>query len=159
MLVRVTLPDGHHFLTTLSPNPLSYNSVWKGVSRERYLEIDTSFAKQLGITAPNIEVSLCAPFISQDFHTYVYSSHQILLNCVVQYVMVTLGTGASGCYREVALLMSIVSPPSDLNRQFFCDGHRTYRNVVHASNFACALSHSPTMHSIQLVIVLMCVIN
>lgn len=61
MLVRVTLPDGHHFLTTLSPNPLSYNSVWKGVSRERYLEIDTSFAKQLGITAPNIEVGLCAP--------------------------------------------------------------------------------------------------
>ena len=56
MLVRVTLPDGHHFLTTLSPTALSYNSVWKGASRERYLEIDTNFAKQLGITAPYIEV-------------------------------------------------------------------------------------------------------
>ena len=59
MLVRVTLSDGHHFLTTLSPIPLPYNSVWKGVSRERYLEIDTNFAKQLGITAPYIEVGLC----------------------------------------------------------------------------------------------------
>ena len=41
---------------------------------------------------------------------------------------------------------------------FFCDfspisgdGHCTYRNIVRASNFACTLSRSPTMHSIQLV--------
>ena len=56
MLVRVTLPNGHHFLTTLCPSPLSYNSVWRGVARERYIEIDTNFAKQLGITTPDIQV-------------------------------------------------------------------------------------------------------
>ena len=62
MLVRVTLPDGHHFLTTLSPSPLPYSSVWRGTSRDRYLEIDTNFAKQLGITTPDVDVSVIMLF-------------------------------------------------------------------------------------------------
>ena len=51
------------------------------------------------------------------------------------------------------LLASVVSPPSDLNGQFFyvCDGHCTYHNVIHASNFVCALPLAK-MHSIQLVV-------
>lgn len=77
MLVRVTLPDGHHFLTTLSPTPLSYTSVWKGVSRERYLEIDTNFAKQLGIAAPNLEV--CSYVYMQPFKTHDFHMHCIHL--------------------------------------------------------------------------------
>lgn len=75
MLVRVTLPDGHHFLTTVSPTPLSYHFVSKGSSRERYLEIDTNFAKQLGITTPSIEVCVLRPcmiFEMQDFHYSPY---------------------------------------------------------------------------------------
>ena len=52
-----------------------------------------------------------------------------------------------------------MSPPSDLNGQFFyvfiylfiCDRHCTYHNVVHASNFVCTLSRLSTMRSIQLV--------
>ena len=35
---------------------------------------------------------------------------------------------------------------------YLCVPHCTYRNVIHASNFACALSRSPTICSIQLVI-------
>ena len=34
---------------------------------------------------------------------------------------------------------------------YVCDGHCTYCNVICASNFACALSRSPTTCSIQLV--------
>ena len=39
---------------------------------------------------------------------------------------------------------------------FLCDGHCTFCNVIHASNFAYALSRSPTMHSIQLVVLNKC---
>ena len=39
---------------------------------------------------------------------------------------------------------------------FICDGHCRYHNIIHASNFVCALSHSPTMHSIQLVFFTVC---
>ena len=58
-------------------------------------------------------------------------------------------------------MASRVSLPSDLNGQFFyifIDIFVTgtvhtviHVYVIHASNFACALSHSPTMHSIPLV--------
>ena len=57
----------------------------------------------------------------------------------------------------ILILASGASPPSDLNGLFFyiciyvCDGQCTYHNVICASNFACALSRSPTMRSIQLV--------
>ena len=57
-IVRVTLSNERSFLTTLSPTPLSYDLVRKGVSRDRYLEIDTKFAKELGITIPGTEVTV-----------------------------------------------------------------------------------------------------
>ena len=57
-IVRVTLPNERSFLTTLSPSPLSYDRVKKGMSRDRYLEIDTRFAKELGITLPYTEVTV-----------------------------------------------------------------------------------------------------
>ena len=59
MLVRVTLSTRHHFLTTLSPVRLPYSSVWRGVSRDKYIEIDTNFAKQLGISTPNLDTEVC----------------------------------------------------------------------------------------------------
>ena len=49
------------------------------------------------------------------------------------------------------------SPPSDVNSQFFyiiCDRRCTYRNVIRASNLACALSRSPTMHSTSILLCL-----
>ena len=57
-IVRVTLSNERSFLTTLSPTPLSYDLVRKGMPRDRYLEIDTRFAKELGITLPDTEVTV-----------------------------------------------------------------------------------------------------
>ena len=54
MLVRVCLPDGHQFLTCLSPKPLPPKSVRRVSARD--IEIDTDFAKQLGIYTYVIEV-------------------------------------------------------------------------------------------------------
>ena len=57
----------------------------------------------------------------------------------------------------LVLLVSVGRPPSDVNGQFFvyiCNPYCTYRNAVRASNFACALSRSPTMLSIPLVLTL-----
>jgi hypothetical protein len=55
MVVRVSLSSGHHFLTTLSPQPLPSNPASRR-NTARYLEIDTEFAKQLGIKTYGIEV-------------------------------------------------------------------------------------------------------
>ena len=48
-IVRVTLPNGQAFCSTLCPTPISYQSVKRGVSRDKYLEIDPYFAKELGL--------------------------------------------------------------------------------------------------------------
>ena len=64
------------------------------------------------------------------------------------------------CTGITSYLVSVASPPSDLNGQFFYifiyinfDGYCTYHNVRRASNFACALG-SPTIRSIQLVVII-----
>ena len=53
------------------------------------------------------------------------------------------------------LLASGASPPSHVNGPilyiYVMGDACTYRNIICASNFACALSHSPTMLCIQLV--------
>ena len=71
--MRVTLPDERSFLTTLCPKALSYSTVWKGTSRERYLEIDTTFAKELGISKPDVEV--CSATSVHTYYTHMFGSN------------------------------------------------------------------------------------
>ena len=53
MLVKVTLEDGNHFITSISPKSLPLVPTGFGYSRSpaRDLEIDTNFARLLGISA------------------------------------------------------------------------------------------------------------
>ena len=65
MLVKITLEDGNHFLTTLSPNPLPLRPTGMGYRNHvRDLEIDPSFAKQLRISAYKTEVGPGCNFAS-----------------------------------------------------------------------------------------------
>ena len=57
-IVRVTLPGGLSFLATLSPQAIPYNIALKGVSHKKYLEIDSIFARELGITDQGVQVKL-----------------------------------------------------------------------------------------------------
>ena len=60
MLVKVTLSDKRHFLTSVSPKALSPKPTGSGYkSPPRDLEIDPNFAKELGIsTAYKAEVHM-----------------------------------------------------------------------------------------------------
>ena len=59
--------------------------------------------------------------------------------------------------KNIYYLASGVSLPSHVNIYIFiCDGRCTYHNIIRASNFACALSRSPTMLCIQLVYPYLC---
>lgn len=51
-IVQVTLvhPREHVFLACISPTPLPYEHVKKGMNHRRYLEMDPKFAAELGIT-------------------------------------------------------------------------------------------------------------
>ena len=75
-IVRVTLSNERSFLATLSPTPLSYDLVRKGVSRDRYLEIDTRFAKELGITVPGTEVIV-------ELETHTFCVMVVFVFCII----------------------------------------------------------------------------
>ena len=49
-IVRVMLLNGRSFLATLCPEAIPYDEVQKGVSHKKYLEIDSAFAAELGIS-------------------------------------------------------------------------------------------------------------
>ena len=55
-IVRVILPNGHSFLATLCPEAIPYHDVQRGVSHKKYLEIDNSFARELGLSKQGLEV-------------------------------------------------------------------------------------------------------
>ena len=55
-IVRVNLPYSPPFLATLCPEAIPYNDVQKGVSHKKYLEIDSSFATELGIYEQGMQV-------------------------------------------------------------------------------------------------------
>lgn len=60
MLVKVTLENGSHFLTSISPKPLPLVPTGFGYSRAppRDLEIDANFARLLGISSYSTEVDI-----------------------------------------------------------------------------------------------------
>ena len=59
MIVAVKLLDGTgtSFLTTLSPKALPVDKVPPGFSKDRYLEIDSTFAQYLGFIVKDTDVS------------------------------------------------------------------------------------------------------
>ena len=73
MLVRVCLPDsgGRHFLTTLSPRPLSSTTVWRA-STARNIEIDVQFAKLLRIQTLSVEVEIIISQLLQGHSHWCY---------------------------------------------------------------------------------------
>ena len=68
-IVRVIITsEGRSFLTTLSPTAIPYDKVLRGMSRERYLEIDTRFAADLRL-GPTHDVCVCVSVFT--IHTFV----------------------------------------------------------------------------------------
>lgn len=88
-IVQVTLPNGQAFCSTLCPAPISYQAVKRGVSRDKYLEIDPYFASELGLendtqvvveAVPSIERCtnlLLTPHNAEDLDTLVDNQEKI----------------------------------------------------------------------------------
>lgn len=62
------LLNGRSFLATLCPEAIPYDEVQKGVSHKKYLEIDSAFAAELGISVKEQGVTVSVKLLMCD-HT------------------------------------------------------------------------------------------
>ena len=88
----------------------------------------------------NSEVSVVAEHVWMLHHQVDFQSVSILAHTCIYISACRWSPGLSGNIPQLG----------DLHVYIFVMWHCTYRNVIHASNFACTLSCLPTMRSIQL---------
>ena len=74
------LLNGRSFLATLCPEAIPYDEVQKGVSHKKYLEIDSAFAAELGISVKEqgVTVSDHTPHFAKGVANELWPVIQIL---------------------------------------------------------------------------------
>ena len=84
-IVKVTLasPQERVFLSCMSPRPIPYKHVPKGMSHRTYMEIDPKFAAELGISN-DTEVSYfwCSGIVCLDFKISIFTFFQVVLESI-----------------------------------------------------------------------------
>ena len=84
-IVRVILPTNTSFLATICPEAIPFNDVRKGVSHKRYMEIDSSFALELGIREQGVQVNSGANHVVRSFNSVVLIVDRYMWNLYGQW--------------------------------------------------------------------------